>query len=79
MTSSALRDNHDDWFLDALRRAGDEDCPPLGPDRLHDIVEARRMTPGERLAALNEIMLLVETAGVPLRVEQAVECSRLQL
>jgi hypothetical protein len=76
MTSSAL---HDDWFLQALRRAGDDDCPPLGADRLHDIAEARRMTPGERLAALNDIMLLVEATGVPSRVEESIACGDLRL
>lgn len=76
MTSSAPQG---DWFLDALRRAGDESCPPLGPDRLHDLAEARRMTPTERLATLNEIMLLVEATRIPSRVEYPVECGALRL
>ena len=76
MTSSAPPD---DWFLEALRRAGDEEGPPLGPDRLHDIAEARRMTPRERLAALNEIMLLVEATRIPPRVEEPVACGVLRL
>lgn len=76
MTSSA---QHDDWFLEALRRAGEEECPPLGADRLHDIAQARRLTPGERLAALNEIMLLVDATRISARVEEPIECGRLQL
>ena len=76
MTSSAPQG---DWFLDALRRAGDESCPPLGADRLHDIAEARRMTPTERLAALNEIMLLAEATRVRPRVEGPIECGALRL
>jgi hypothetical protein len=76
MTSCA---QHDDWFLQALRRAGDEDCPPLSADRQRDLEAARRMTPGERLAALNEIMLLVDAMKVPARTEETVKCSVLRL
>jgi hypothetical protein len=76
MTSSA---QHDDWFLQALRRAGDEDCPPLRADRLHDIAEARRLTPAQRLVALNDIMLLVDATRIPARTEKPIECGTLQL
>ena len=76
MTSSA---QHDDWFLAALRRAGDEDCPALGAGRQYDIAEARRMSPGERLAGLDEIMRLIESAGIPSRVEEPVRCGDLRL
>jgi hypothetical protein len=78
MTSSAP---HDDWFLDALRRAGEDDCPPLRPDRLHDIAEARRMTPDQRMAALNEIMLFVEAtpARTEPRTERSIDCRNLRL
>jgi hypothetical protein len=76
MTSSAPQG---DWFLEVLRRAGDESCPPLGADRLHEIAEARRMTPTERLATLNEIMLLAEATRNPCRVEVPVVCGALRL
>ncbi len=76
MTSSAPPD---DFFLAALRRAGDDDCPPLGVDRLHDIAEARGMSPAERLASLNELMMLVEGFGIPTRVEEPVLCGDVRL
>jgi hypothetical protein len=76
MTSSAPPD---DFFLAALRRAGDDDCPPLSADRLYDVAEARRMSPAERLATLNDIMTLVEGFGVPPRVEKPIACGKLRL
>ena len=76
MTSSAPPD---DFFLEALRRAGDDTSPPLSADRLHDVAEARRMTPAERLATFNELMTLVEGLGMPARVERSVVCGELLL
>lgn len=76
MTSSAP---HDDPFLAALRRAGDDDCPPWSADRLYDLAEARRMSPSERLATLNEIMTLVEGFEIPDRAEKPIVCGELRL
>jgi hypothetical protein len=76
MTSSAPPD---DFFLEALCRAGNDACPPLGADRVHDIAEARRMSPAERLATLNELMMLVEGLGIAPRVEESVSCGALRL
>jgi hypothetical protein len=63
----------------ALHRAGDDDCPPLSTDRLHDVAQARAMTPSQRLAALNDIMLLVDGMQIPPRIEEPVEHGALRL
>jgi hypothetical protein len=76
MTSSVPRD---DWFLDALRRAGAEGTRPLSADRLHDIAQSRRLTPAQRLLLLDDMMLALEAAGIQRRVEEPIHCGELRL
>ncbi len=54
-----------EWALRTLAEAGPGSFSRLDAAARHDLDYARGLSPGERLAALNEILLLAETFGLP--------------
>lgn len=67
MTSSApLTDS----FLHFLHEAGHGSFKPTDASARHDLDSARRMSPGERLAALNELLLALTALHPPQPISQ---------
>lgn len=54
-----------DWALHALAEVEPGSFSRLDAAAQHDLAYARSLSPGERIAALNEILLLAEAFGLP--------------
>lgn len=62
-----------DWVLRTLAEAEPGSFSRLDAAAQHDLAYARSLSPGERIAALNEILLLAEAFGLPQPSREPIE------